>query len=199
MRYPDTDYKIKNSGFTLIELLVATVISVAMLTLVMASFWTLWQTYRTSELMRDMQHEATFALTRISDKVRNQGIDYSQYLNTGACVANINTNLCVKDNYFFTYKPTLAPPLNDGLFMGDYIAQDPLFSHDKFAITELRFSKFPGTEPTRTNVGNQFQPQVSVHFKMESRLDVWGRPVVAPEVPLSLEIQTTISSRDYNF
>ena len=199
--------KMKRPGFTLIEVLVATVISVAMMTLVMASFWTLWQTYRTSELLRDMQHEATFALTRISDKVRNYGVDYAAYVGTSA---NVNHNLWVKDTdlnreFLFRYKP--LP--DEALFLGNYTEPDadldPMFSHDKFAITELRFSKSPDNgAPTRANSVRvidpvrMLQPQVSIYFKMVSRFDVWGRPV-DPADALSLEIQTSISSRNYDF
>jgi len=207
MKFKHTSFS-KNQGFTLIEVLVATVISVAMLTLVMSSFWTLWQTYKTSELLRDMQHEATFALTRIADKVRNYGVDYSAYIAPGRCVGvNVNENLCVKDpvsgeEFLFSYKGIGATPgPEQALFMGDYTNPDldPLFSHDKFLITHLRFDKFPDTEPTRQNTANQFQPKVMIAFRMQSKVDVWGKPIVDPDDALSLDMQTTISSRNYDF
>ena len=185
--------KHKNTGFTLIEVLVATVISVSMLTLVMGSFWTLWQTYRTADLLREMQHEATFAMTRIADKVRDRGIDYGAYGQPDKCM-NHNDQFCAKGDHFFTYDE-----IADTLEMGNYTTQEPLFSHDKFAVTLLRFDKFPGTEPTRSSgFLNQFQPQVSIHLQLTSKKDVWGR-AADPATALKLNLQTTISSRDYNF
>lgn len=181
----------RRPAFTLVEVLVATVLTVAMLTLVMASFWTLWQTYRTSDLVREMQHEATFAMTRLADKIRSQEIDYAAYTNPSLCQPDINRRLCLSGGSFFRYE-------DENLFMGDALEQDPLFSQAKFALTELRFEKFPTEAPVRTNTDNQFQPQVSIYFQITSRQDIWGRPV-SPSEALSLDLQTTISSRDYNF
>jgi len=183
----------KNSGFTLIEVLVATVISAGMLTLVMTSFWTLWQTYRTADLMREMQHEATFAMTRIADKVRAEGLDYSAYNNPTQCQPNINHLLCVGSNTFFRFDPAEAM-----LFMGNYTNQNPLFSADKFLILDLRFAHYPLNAPTRTDLGTQFQPQVVVRFSIVSRRDIWGREI-DPADSFSLDLQTTISSRQYDF
>jgi prepilin-type N-terminal cleavage/methylation domain-containing protein len=191
------------SGFTLIEVLVATVISVSMLTLVMASFWTLWQTYRTAEIMGDMQHEATFALTRVADKIRAKGLDYEAYKIGGDCFATPTSplqNLCLNDdnnpltladNYpYFVFE-------NENLFMGDYAEQDPLFSTRKFMVEALDFSYYPDEEPNRRSE-KQYQGQVSIYLKLVSRRDIWGR-LIDPAEALSLSLQTTISSRNYDF
>ena len=180
----------KNTGFTLIEVLVATVISAGMLTLVMTSFWTLWQTYRTADLMREMQHQATFAMTRIADKIRAEGLDYSAYSDPSRCLPNVNERLCVGTDTFFQFSDT-----DEMLFMGNYTEQDPLFSINKFLIKDLRFEHYPTAEPVRTDLGTQFQPQVGVRFTIVSRYDIWGRETDN----LSLDLQTTISSRQYDF
>jgi len=183
----------KHAGFTLIEVLVATVISAGMLTLVMTSFWTLWQTYRTADLMREMQHESTFAMARIADKIRAEGLDYSAYNSPTQCAPNQNRLLCVGSGTFFRFDAA-----EKMLFMGNYDVQNPLFSASKFIITGLQFDRYPTNEPTRTDIRTQFQPQVGVRFKIASRRDIWGREI-DPSEGFSLDLQTTISSRQYDF
>lgn len=181
----------RNKGFTLVEVLVATIISVTMLTLVMGSFWTLWQFYREADLMREMQHEATFSMTRLADKVRFYGVDYSGYLDPNRCQGNINTTLCLGDSW-------LLKSEHDNLFMTKSGNLEPLFSENKFALDYLHFSVFPIDEPNPLTLANGFQPQVTVHMKLRSLRDALGREV-DPAEALTFTIQTTISSRNYDF
>ncbi len=183
--------RLRHKGFTLLEVLVATVISVTMLTLVMGSFWTLWQLYREADLMREMQHEATFAMTRIADKVRSNGVDYDGYLDPNRCQGDINKTLCLGENWFLKAEDENLKMTNNGTL-------EPLFSANKFALDYLHFSVFPANKPNPTTLENGFQPQVTVHMELRSLRDSLGREA-EPADALKFTIQTTISSRKYNF
>ncbi|MDH3325075.1 MAG: type II secretion system GspH family protein [Candidatus Peregrinibacteria bacterium] len=169
----------KVEGISLIEVLVSIVISGIVFSAVMVSYFSLIQTQKKADLMRQLQKEVHFAIIRIADKIRANSIDYSAY-SEGSCSAvdlRSSLKLCIGDGNVFELN-------GDRLLMNEA----PLISQ-KFSINKLFFYSSPTSNPAE-NKGDpsiQFQPKVTIYLEVESQLD--------PSI--KMEVQTTISSRNY--
>lgn len=175
-------------GFTLIELLVSIVITGMMLTLVMASYWTFLQTNAKMAVSREIQSEVRFTLTRLADKVRASTINYAEYELGGLCNVNLNRNLCLLtpggDTYLFRYD-NAAQTLSLG---SDDATLQPLLSPNRYQVTSLYFGYAPQNDPTDLSQAQQ-QPKVTIFLSVS--------PSDERYQDLSIETQTTISSRQY--
>lgn len=166
----------KNKGFTLVEVVVVVVVFGMLMTMVMQSYWGLVQAYQKAEVMRQLQRESNFALTRIADKMRYHSLNYAEQI-SGEC-AGAAEKLCIGD-YVFTY--------DDGegtLTMAD----QPLFSAGSVEVVDFRFSYTPDADPFASFANRQLHPKLTVFLSVASR----------KEPGLKMDLQTTISSRKYN-
>lgn len=176
----------KHSAFTLVELLVSMVISALLLTAVLGSFWVLMQTNQKNEISGRLQQQTNFALLRISDKIKNHSIDYEKAKNMTPLPLDLGTpqkQLLLNGNFEFKKTP-------DNLTMNG----QPLFSNE-FKVTETFFWVSPSKDPLDLTQfttpleqkKSQLQPKVTIVLQVESKR--------FPNI--SLDIQTTISSRKY--
>ncbi len=174
----------KNKAFTLIEVLVSIVISALLLTIVLGSFWLLIKINKKNEISGELQREISFAMIRISDKIKSNSIDYQAYTSDSSSIcqnaslsSGTQNRLCLQNKYKFQQK-------NTNLFMND----QPLFSND-FEVDFVDFIVSPAEDPFSdiSKIGIQLQPKVTIKLKVKSK----------KYEDLFLEIQSTISSRKY--
>jgi prepilin-type N-terminal cleavage/methylation domain-containing protein len=169
-------------GFTLIELVVSMVIAGIVFSAVMGAYVSLIQTNTRIDTLRQLQKEANFAMTRMTDKIRAFSVDYDAHSPSGSCTFALSSAetriLCVQSGLKFEFK-------DKNLFMNE----DPLFS-ERFSLKEGFFRVTPEKDPS--DLGNpQFQTKVMIFFELEyvSEKD--------PSLNFSLPLQTTVSSRVY--
>ena len=168
------------AGISLIEVLVSIVIAGIIFSTVMVSYFSLIQTQQKTDIMRQMQKEVHFAIIRIADKIRANSIDYDAY-SGGRCSGidlRSSNKLCLGADNIFEVNGTRLMMNNS-----------PLIS-EKFAIKKMYFYGSPTTNPVgnQGDKDSQFQPKVTIFLEVESLKD--------PSI--SMEVQTTISSRNYN-
>ncbi len=174
----------KNKAFTLIEVVVSMVVSALLLTLVLGSFWLLIQINQKNEIAGELQKQTSFAMIRMSDKIKNHSIDYRAYQHDSeticqnlALTSGTQNRLCLQNGYKFKQK-------NSNLFMNNH----QLFSDD-FEVEYVYFFVSPAEDPFSdiTNFSIQIQPKVTIKLKVKSK----------KYDNIFLEIGSTISSRKY--
>ena len=168
-----------NAGFTLVEMLVAMVILGILLTMVMQSYWGLIQIYQKAEIMRQLQRESHFTLTRVADKMRYHSLNYQAYNLGGACGVTLSKKLCLGPHVFI-FDDVTGSLTMDG---------QPLFSSDVIEVRHLDFSFTPDRDPFVHLGTPSAQTQPKLTLLME---------VAAQDLPdLKFDLQATISSRKY--
>ena len=174
----------KNKAFTLVEVVVSMVISALLLTIVLGSFWLLIKINKKNEIAGELQRQTSFAIMRISDKIKNNSIDYKAYAHNsaGICqnlslVSGTQNRLCLQNSYEFKQEGV-------NLLMNG----QPLFSDD-FKLDFVHFFVSPPEDPFSdiSKIEIQLQPKVTISLKVKSK----------KYEDIFLEVQSTISSRKY--
>lgn len=166
----------KNLGFTLLEVLISIVIGGIILASAMSAYGSFTKASQAISLAQKLEKQTTFALTRISDRIRNHSIGYEHYGNYNP--GSTENRLFLGDQTEITFE-------DENLFMNG----EPFFSQE-FFVKKAQFLVSPPENPfskTLSNIDHYIQPKVSISLDIESRKD--------PGVKNS--IQTTISSRIY--
>jgi prepilin-type N-terminal cleavage/methylation domain-containing protein len=200
----------KHKGFTLFEVMVSMVISGMVMASAMGTYWVLVQSHHKNALYREMLRQTMFAMTKMTDQVRNYGIDYDAYASGSACDAvgykngqtvSGNMILCLGGDIVFEGEKTedLSPKtipakyfykLNIKKTVSGITTISPLFS-DNFEVESLKFSFTPEKEPNKTGYEKEYQlqPKVNISMKVRSSLDH----------NVNFSLQTTVSARNYKF
>ncbi len=174
----------KNKAFTLVEVVVSMVISTLLLTIVLGSFWLLIKINRKNEIAGELQRQTSFAMMRISDKIKNNSIDYQAYsYNSSSICQNLSlvsgtqNRLCLQNGYEFKQK-------KKKLFMNG----QPLLGDD-FEVDYIDFFVSPSVDPFSdiSKIDIQLQPKVTIKLRVKSK----------KYEDIFLEVQSTISSRKY--
>lgn len=174
----------KHSAFTLVEVIVSILISALLLTLVLGSFWLLIKINQQNEIAGRLQKQTTFAMLRMSDKIKQYSIDYEAYTSAanGLCKnlsldSGTQQKLCLGANHEFKKE-------GDTLLMDTH----PLFS-DEFIVDSVNFFVSPSADPFSdiSEKSIQLQPKVTIALKVHSK----------KYENILLEVQSTISSRKY--
>lgn len=193
--------KFKNPGLTLIELLVAMVIGSLMLILVMESYWVMMQTYFQVEASRDLQRETRFAMTRMTDKIRANSIDYAGY-EAGApadrCPSldlSNNATLCLTGDHHFQPDGEIKIEHDTADKMVYLVSKanstrQPLLSPNKFEVTNFNLKSTPGANPFNYALENQMQPKTTIFMEVASKKEGFEN--------VKISVQTTVSSRVYS-
>jgi prepilin-type N-terminal cleavage/methylation domain-containing protein len=186
----------KNKGFTLVELVVTMVILGMVFSGVRGAYYMLLQTHDRVDLEREMQQELAFAVTRISDKIRAESVDYLAYTSGGNCQGlslSGAEKICLGNNWAIEFDSTQEKILLENI---SGVAQ-PLFSENNFLVTEVGFYITPEKDPYDpahlANPVYQLQPKVQIYLAIASvrRNKDDSGPLV------QMDIQTTVSSRKY--
>ncbi|HEY5713759.1 MAG TPA: prepilin-type N-terminal cleavage/methylation domain-containing protein [Candidatus Gracilibacteria bacterium] len=212
----------KNKGFTLIELIISIVIYGIIMTSVLASFWTLVKTRERADHFRNLEREVHFAMTRLSDTLRGNGINYIDSIADTGPFPNgpadvhpkVTTNHCKTDPIFFTttcekieFKGENLAVLAGGIPGRDIhprvnvsglkelnVLMDgrPLFSR-KVQLTDGA-PNYLKVRPQNDPTTNLGDADMQIQPRVEIFLTV--EDVEFPE--LKLNVKTTVSSRRYS-
>lgn len=186
----------KNKGFTLVELVVTMVILGLVFSGVMGAYYMLLQTRDRVDLEREMQKEVSFAITRMTDKIRAESVDYQAYESGGRCQSTYlqgAQKICLGDHWYLFFDGASSQ-----LFIENSVGQrQGLFSH-KFLVTSAEFYTTPEKDPydpAHIAISDyQLHPKTQIYLEVAS-----VRKNKNNTDPLiKMDIQTTVSSRQYN-
>ncbi len=195
--------QIQQAGFTLIELLVAITVSGIVLAMVMTSFGTLLLTEHKVDTQRQMQKQASTALIRLSDAMRD--LELGTLTGDKGC-----------DHVYATDEVTFITDTGSKTFSYDSITETLSLTHNGvtgtlhstdddlgFSIKTLRYDAagYDQFDHSCITTGNPYpffwitpkstdidaQPKLSVNFEIVSN----------QYEDVNLELQTTVSSRLY--
>lgn len=169
---------VKKRGFTLLELMVAITISGVIMTAIMSSYASLIRTKQKVDQHRQIQAQATLALSRIADKVRDYGIDYDAHDPTDPNTLFVGTDVNGED-VVFTFTETDEGQFTLQQTTGGRVS--PLFSRGVTATGSFTVS------PDAIGRPALYQPKVHVQLAVSS----------AKDETIKMDLQTTLSSRRY--
>ncbi|MDP2656462.1 MAG: prepilin-type N-terminal cleavage/methylation domain-containing protein [bacterium] len=199
------------SGFTLIEMMVATFIFVVVVVALLDLFSLAQRAQRTAASMENLQDNLRFSINRITDDVRDGGIDYAYYqahpadIDPDSGAANIlavrsfdGTSLWFKkgDGTAGDCVDTETnPETKNCLLISDDDSTWHSLTGDGVSVEYLKFYILPTVDPfeidTDTGMYNAHQqPRVRIVVKGTGR-------VRQTDVKIPMFLQTLITTREY--
>lgn len=188
-------------GFTLIEMMVAMTIFVIFIGVIVQSYFGIIVMQRESNEYRVMYSEARYIFDKFSDEVRNGGISYAQTLavnSVGTLTNPLSAIVLFSPDFsravMFKHDGESIAFSEASIVDGVVTVKDSYnLNSDRIRIKEFRIYISPLVDPySSENVYNnvvQYQPKVTIFVEFEK--DISGGKT------LDLDLQTTISSRNY--
>lgn len=188
----------KVRAFTLIEMLVSMTIAGIVFASVMTSYASLTRARQRIELFRGLQQQGSFALIRITDKVRDYGIDYDAYASGWPYSGStIETQvLYLGDGTVFELDSDGIFRMNGELLLASSVEVVPdtfsfIITPDADPSVLVHPSYYTLNDPSASSsdyLTEQVQPKVQVQMDLRSTMN---EAVILP-------LETTLSTRIYN-
>lgn len=184
-------------GFTLIEMMIAMSIFVTFLGILFNSYTSIIRAQQEANDYREMYVEARQVFDYLTQELRNGVVDYAAAGDVGVFGNQDSVTLVSKDAAYrvtFTYDGRdKVVRVYKETFSSAPIEEKEL--NHNVNITEMDFYVSPAIDPYNQKYfsfdKNQFHPQVTIFARFEKELS-------GAKEPLTMELQTTISSRVYN-
>lgn len=175
----------------MIEMMIAMSIFVTFLGILFNSYTSIVRSQREANDYREMYVEARQVFDYLTQELRNGMVDYAK---TQGVVADNPEELSLisKDGL---YRTTVS--LEDGIVKVEKIGAiiEELELNQDVKVTDLDFYITPLVDPYNRDYfaydSSQFHPKVTIFASFEKELD-------GAKEPITMELQTTISSRIYN-
>ncbi len=185
-------------GFTLIEMMIAMSIFVTFLGILFNSYTSIIRAQQEANDYREMYVEARQVFDYLTQELRNGVVDYAPAGDAGVFGSRNSITLVSKDAAYrvnIDYNlGTKTVHVKKTAVLNDAEIEDGDLNHD-VDITQMDFYVSPAIDPYNQKYfsydKNQFHPKVTIFARFEKELS-------GAKEPLTMELQTTISSRVYN-
>lgn len=175
----------KRNAFTLIEVITTIAITVILLSIVLASYASMTRVIQDMKLSQKLQREVHFTMQRITDRMRNESINYAAMIADNQDIGSPQKLILGTGENAVTIERKSS---GEGAFSLEFDGQ-PIFS-DLFTVERFHVQIDPLVDPylpANKYTNNYRQPKLMVGLTVRS--------IDKPTIVQSL--QTTISSRKY--